>query len=274
VTSTGESGYGQQASMEDASMVGTLDAQARMIWPLERPLLERLGLPRARRVLDLGCGTGRIAGRIAAAWPQVHVTGLDLYEGHLAVARRDHPAPAHPNLAFVRGDAGDTRLPAGSFDAVVIRHVLHAIPARDAVLKEARRLLAPDGLLYELAEDYQGLVIDSDDEPARRLFLDSEPGFRPLGTELHHGRSAWRRFQALGLKDVRIDPVVVDTTNAPREEWARMFRCWRDGYAALKAKILGVPTAEVERRYAEILNAVSDPSRWVGWWLIAASGRA
>jgi hypothetical protein len=30
---------------------------------------------------------------------------------------------------------------------------------------------------------------------------------------------------------------------------------------------------EVERRYAHILRAVADPDAWVGWWLIAASGR-
>jgi SAM-dependent methyltransferase len=266
--------YGQQRSMEDPSMVGTLDAQARMIWPLERPLLERLGLPAARRVLDLGCGTGRIAGRVAAAWPAIHVTGLDLFEGHLAVARRDFPIASHPNLSFVQGDARATGLPAASFDAVVIRHVLHAIPDAEAVLAEARRLLAPGGLLYELAEDYQGLVIDAEDDVAARLFLDTEPGVRGVGTHLFHGRGAWRRFQRLALADVRVDALVVDTTNAPRALWTRMFECWRDGYAGLKARLLGVSTAEIERRYAEILKAVADPSRWVGWWLIAASGRA
>jgi ubiquinone/menaquinone biosynthesis C-methylase UbiE len=269
----GESVYGQQGAMEDPTMVGTLEAQAQMIWPLERPLLERLGLARARRVLDLGCGTGRIAGRVATEWPHLSVTGVDLFEGHLAVARRDFPAERHPNLAFVTGDARATGLPAASYDAVLIRHMLHALPDPEAVLGEAARLLRPGGLLYELAEDYQGLLIDTADADARDLFLAAAPGFKERGTNLLHGREAYRRFLDAGLKDVRMDAIVVDTLNAPREAWERMFRFWRDGYVDITARALGVPPAEVERRYAAILAAVEDTRRWTGWWLMAVSGR-
>jgi SAM-dependent methyltransferase len=199
--------------------------------------------------------------------------GLDLFEGHLAVARRDHPASSHPRLGFRQGDARATGLPAGSFDAVVIRHVLHALPEPERVLREAQRLLAPGGLVYELAEDYQGLLIDSDDADARDLFLDVADPMLGLGTNLRHGRQAFRRLRAAGFRDVRVDPVVVDTLSAPRATWIRMFEAWRDGYAALKARLLGVAPVETERRYAQILRAVADPERWVGWWLIAASGR-
>jgi SAM-dependent methyltransferase len=265
--------YGQQSAMEDASMVGTLEAQAQIIWPLERPLLERLGLPRARRVLDLGCGTGRIAGRVAAEWPHLAVTGVDLYEGHLAVARREFPSERLPNLTFQQGDARASGLPAATFDAVLIRHMLHALPDPEAVLAEAVRLLRPGGLLYELAEDYQGLLIDTPDAAARDLFLAAAPGFRAKGTNLFHGREAYRLFLGAGLKDVRVDAIVVDTLSAPRDAWERMFRFWRDGYVEITARTLGVAPAEVTRRYAEILQAVQDPHRWTGWWLPAVSGR-
>ena len=254
-------------------MTGTLAAQAEMIWPHEQPLLERLGLPAAGRVLDLGCGTGRISGRMAAAWPGLDVTGFDLYEGHLAVARRDHPPSRFPRLRFLAGDARRTGLPSASFGAVVIRHMLHALPDPQAVLVEAARLLVPGGLLYELAEDYQGLLIDSPDRGTRNLYLDAELGMAREGTNLIHGREAYRLFLDAGLREVRVDAVVVDTLNAPRAAWVRMFECWRDGYAAFKARCIGVTTAEVERRYAEILRAVEDPRRWVGWWLMAVSGR-
>ena len=265
--------YGQQSAMEDPSMVGTLEAQAQMIWPLERPLLERLGLPRARRVVDLGCGTGRIAGRVATEWPHLHVTGVDLCVPHLDVARRDYPTARHPNLPVAEGDARATGLPAASFDAVVIRHVLHAIPDPEAVLAEAVRLLRPGGLLYELAEDYQGLLIDTPDAGARDLFLAAAPGFLAKGTNLRHGRESYRLFLAAGLKDVRVDAIVVDTLNAPREAWVRTFRYWRDGYVDITARVLGVPPAEIVRRYGEIIAAVEDVRRWTGWWLPAISGR-
>jgi ubiquinone/menaquinone biosynthesis C-methylase UbiE len=164
-------------------------------------------------------------------------------------------------------------LPQGTFDAVLIRHMLHALPDPDAVLAEAVRLLRPGGLLYELAEDYQGLLIDTPDPAARDLFVAAAPGFRAQGTNLFHGREAYRLFLAAGVKDVHVDALVVDTLNAPREAWERMFRFWRDGYVDITARALGVPVPEVARRYAEILQAVADPRRWTGWWLPAVSGR-
>lgn len=265
--------YGQQEQMEDASMQGTLAAQAALLWPQERPLMERLGVSRAGRLLDLGCGTGRLAGRMAEAWPTVQVTGMDLCEAHLACGRRDFPPARVPNLRFQQGDARATGLPAGSFDVVVIRHMLQAIPDRQQVLAEAVRLLAPGGLLYELAEDYQALLVDSDDPDGRDLFLACADPLLPLGTDMRHGRTSYRRFRSLGLEQVRTDALVIDTASTPRELWAAMFQHWCDGYAALKARMLGVAPEEVERRYAQVIRAVRDPERWVGWWLIVATGR-
>ena len=66
-----ERDYGQQGQMEDETMVGTLRAQAEMIWPLEKPILDRLGFDQMRQVADLGCGTGQFASRVASAWPLV-----------------------------------------------------------------------------------------------------------------------------------------------------------------------------------------------------------
>lgn len=265
--------YGQQEQMEDASMQGTLAAQAALLWPQEQPLMERLGVSRAGRLLDLGCGTGRLAGRMAEAWPTVQVTGMDLCEAHLACGRRDFPPARVPNLRFQQGDARATGLPAGSFDVVVIRHMLQAIPDRQQVLAEAVRLLAPGGLLYELAEDYQALLVDSDDPDGRDLFLACADPLLPLGTDMRHGRTSYRRFRSLGLEQVRTDALVIDTSSTPRELWAAMFQHWCDGYAALKARMLGVAPEEVERRYAQVIRAVRDPERWVGWWLIVATGR-
>ena len=264
--------YGQQTQMEDPTMVGTLRAQARMIWPLEQPLLEGLGVGRAARLVDLGCGTGEFAGRVAAAWPQVQVTGLDLFDGHLARARAAHSAAACPNLDFVQGDARATGLPADHADVVTLRHLLHALPDVDRVLVEARRILRPGGLLYILAEDYAGLLFDAPSEAAQRLFLDATPALAAHGTNLLHGRAAHREMRQAGFDRVTVTPLVVDTSNTPRAVFAEMLEFWRDGYAAFIATSGGFEEADIRARFDALVATTLDPDRYACWLLLAVSG--
>ncbi len=265
--------YGQRPAMEDESMVGTLAAQAEMVWPIEKPLLQSLGLGHLRTALDLGCGTGEIAGRVARAWPHLEILGLDLYDGHLAVARDHHPSDRYPNLAFQQGDAYETCLPDGSFDAVLVRHVLHALPDRAGVLAEARRVLVPGGLLYVLAEDYAGLLFDVDDadSDAACLFHHARAGLLKRGTDLFHGRRALREVQAAGFEAVRAHALLIDTERCDRATFARMLSHWRDGYASLIAETSGREVAEIEGWFDTLAASVRDPNRYACWLLLAVA---
>ena len=265
--------YGQQPQMEHPTMAGTLEAQAQMIWPLEKPILERLGIAKAGAVLDMGCGTGRISGRIAATWPNLEVQGVDLFQGHLALARKDFPQEKFPRLYFHEGDARSTPWPPETYGAVVIRHMLHALPDPQAVLREAKRVLKPGGFLYVLAEDYAGLLFDAPTDEARRLWLDAVALIRETGTNLFHGREVYRDLLKAGLKDVRVDPIVVDTCNAPRETFARMLRFWRDGYAGFIAQALGRTPEEITRRFDSLILTSMDTERYSCWLLLGVSGR-
>jgi 2-polyprenyl-6-hydroxyphenyl methylase/3-demethylubiquinone-9 3-methyltransferase len=94
----------------------------------------------APRVLDLGCGDGRVAARLAAAGAAV--TGADPSPAALARARE-----AHPGLDL-REIGADGRVPAedGVFDAVVCLDVLQHVADTQRLMSEARRVLAPRGL--------------------------------------------------------------------------------------------------------------------------------
>ncbi len=110
-------------------------------------------LPSGRaRVLDLCCGTLSNTLEIACARPELEITGVDRSEGMLRAAERKIAACGVKNVRLLRADAADTRLPDGSFDCAVIGLVLHECsPAlRGALLREARRLLAPGGSLIVL----------------------------------------------------------------------------------------------------------------------------
>lgn len=263
--------YGQREQMEDPTMVGTLQAQIDMIWPHELPVLERLGFPTFRRIADLGCGTGRFAGRVAETWPQLQVRGIDLFEPHLEVARRDFAERA-PNVAFDPGDARATGWEPAQFDVVALRHLVHALGDRDRLYEEAHRLLRPGGAIYVLAEDYAALHFDAP-EPARSLFRDAGPALMPSGTNLEHGREAYSDLRRMGFADVRVEPVYVDTCNTPREPFARMLHFWRDGYADFIADHLKVHANAIRDRFDALIACVEDPERFACWLLFAVTGR-
>lgn len=97
-----------------------------------------IGAVRGARVLDLGCGKGRFAGRLSDLGAQV--VGLDVSRGMLgAAARRGLPCV----------QASGKRLPFRdrSFDAVVAVEVFEHLSAIEPVLQEARRVLCPGGRL-------------------------------------------------------------------------------------------------------------------------------
>jgi 2-polyprenyl-3-methyl-5-hydroxy-6-metoxy-1,4-benzoquinol methylase len=99
-------------------------------------------VPRGSRLLDYGCGHGVFAG-LAAAHADARVTGVDIDERKVAVARRR----ADPSATFCVIETGS--VPAGPWDAVALVDVLYLLPPpaqRDLLLRLAAEL-APGGVL-------------------------------------------------------------------------------------------------------------------------------
>lgn len=95
----------------------------------------------ADRVLDVACGTGVLAGEVAArVGAQGAVAGIDPDPGMLAVARR-----RAPDVAWRAGTAESLPYPDAAFDAVVTQFGLMFFTDRVAALREMARVLVPGG---------------------------------------------------------------------------------------------------------------------------------
>jgi trans-aconitate 2-methyltransferase len=95
------------------------------------------------RVLDVGCGDGRVTATIAERLPHGYVIGVDASSDMIAFAR-EHGLPNHSNLQFEVCDA--RHLPfRGEFDLVVSFNALHWLPQQALALRGIHTALKPAG---------------------------------------------------------------------------------------------------------------------------------
>jgi len=116
-----------------------------VVGPWVPGLLDLAELRAGERVLDIACGTGVVA-RLAArrVTPGGTVTGLDLNEGMLAVARR-LPLPPGLTIDWHQGSALALPFVDSAFDVVLCQQGLQFFPDRLKALGEMRRVLTPAG---------------------------------------------------------------------------------------------------------------------------------
>jgi 2-polyprenyl-3-methyl-5-hydroxy-6-metoxy-1,4-benzoquinol methylase len=105
-------------------------------------LLESKVPPGARRVLDVGCGDGFLAARLARRVPDV--TALDLDAG---VLQRAQTRFAKVPIRWAHGDIMTADLPEAGFDAVVSNAALHHVEDTRAALERLAGLVGPGGTL-------------------------------------------------------------------------------------------------------------------------------
>jgi trans-aconitate 2-methyltransferase len=106
--------------------------------------LARLDLNGAERVLDVGCGNGKITAEIASRVPRGSVLGVDPSSDMIAFATQHHALPNGGNLRFVVGDVRALNLPP-EFDLIVSFNALHWVPEQETALRSLRQALRPEG---------------------------------------------------------------------------------------------------------------------------------
>ena len=117
---------------------------------LVRELCRRLKQREARRILDVGCGTGKLALFIAEMLREQKegcvVVGIDTDTTKVKKARER--ALSMKFVSFEVQSATQTRFKDGSFDAVVSLKALHEISDAYAALREAFRVLRSGGSIF------------------------------------------------------------------------------------------------------------------------------
>lgn len=139
------------------------------------------------RVLDIGCGDGWPALRLAAYLPQV--TGIDASARRIAVATENARRLGLNNVTLAQMSAAELDFGDNTFDGVVAVNVIEQTPDPYQVLREIYRVLKPGGRL----RIYFEAVDNAEKGTTERVFLtetDISLGYHYV---LRHQRPPWER---------------------------------------------------------------------------------
>ena len=214
--------------------------------PVAREFVGWLGAPAEGRWLDVGCGTGALAGTVRAAL----VVGVDRSLGFLSRA------------SAVRVNADATALPLrdGSFDAVVSGLALNFVPRPERAVAELARVAAPGGVVAAYVWDYSGGM------QMMRHFWDAAIAVDPFAATadesprfpICHPPALAAAWTAAGLTRVETRGIEVPTVFAGFDDYWQPFL---GGQGPAPSYLAGLPEAQrraIRDRLAERLPRAAD----------------
>jgi len=178
---------------------------ANLQFAIGRKLVEQLGVTPRSAVLDVGCGTGRLAELVAEiVGSEGRVIGIDPLPLRIDLARQK----SRPNLSFEVAGAGDLSIfPEGTFDFAYLNAVLHWIEDKAKALREVHRVLKPGGRLaiWTTSRQHPNRI-----STARRRLVEREPysafTFRSGGAPYHATAAELAQLtEAAGLRLEKIE---------------------------------------------------------------------
>ena len=224
-----------------------------------RKLADALTPRPGERILDLGCGTGRLTTELAVRFPDVRFICADVSHGMLTEARR-----ANPGLACVRADGA--ALPfAGAFDAVFSAATFHWIQNHAALFRQVHTALTPGGRL----------VAQCGGGPNLRRLLDRTHGLMD-STEFRRFFENWRdpwvfasvpetraELAAAGFADIEVSLDPAPTTLRDHAAFREFISC-----VCVRYHIDRLPPDERRRFVSALADAAAgdDPPFTLDYW--------
>lgn len=209
-----EPAYAVNQFRDPAAELARLAQQATILAAKEEEALRGLGLPESGSVLDIGCGPGALAARLARTRPELTVVGIDRDRAMLEKARAVMP--------IAGGLAEQLPFPSSAFDAVLARLVVRHVARPEMVFAEMYRVLRPGGRAIVIDSDDDALVMHPRPDAFSRALVARETTFQRRGADPFIGRRLQSLLVAAGFGDLALRTLVVDSVNVGAGPFARI----------------------------------------------------
>jgi SAM-dependent methyltransferase len=133
---------------------------------LADPLIDFAGLREDGDLLEVGCGTGALARRLASRFPDRQISATDISPAYIAHARTQEKGTGG-GIRYLIGDAQRLTYPDGAFAGTLAQLVLNFVPDAMAAASEMRRVTRRGGVAAASVWDFGGGLV------YQRLFWDT-----------------------------------------------------------------------------------------------------
>lgn len=182
-----------------------------VVQQIKRQMVEICPVGEGDQVLDVGCGLGHEARRLAErVGPQGRVMGIDVNAAMITEARQ-RAQSLNLSVAFDVGDARHVEFPDNMFDLCRTERVLRYLDDPETAVREMARLARPGGSVLAFDFDSDQTVVDAPDPALARRIAEV------LDAAVPHpwiGRQLFGVFRRAGLGDVRVVPHVICLSGA------------------------------------------------------------
>jgi trans-aconitate 2-methyltransferase len=209
-------------------------------------VLDRLPLDGTERVLDAGCGSGRVTELLAERLPDGEVVALD-GSASMVEAARERLARFSDRIEYVVADLGQPLPVDGTFDAVLSTAVFHWVPDHDALFRNLAAVTRPGGWLVaqcggagNIASILAVLARVGDGWPGDKHFA------TPLATT--------RRLDAAGYVDIECWLTDAPTRFEPGEPFETFLRT-----VVLGSHVARLPAEARDGFVHEVAQALDEP---------------
>lgn len=185
--------------------------------PLAPLFAEFAGLEDARRVLDVGCGTGALTGELITRFPGDGVWAVDPSERFVAAVRA-----RYPGLRVQRAAAEALPFASDLFDVALAQLVVHFMAEPVAGLREMVRVTRTDGIVAACVWDHAGGQgpLGLFWRAARELDPDVEDESALAGVREGHLAEL---LGAAGVREVEAAAISVHVEHPSFDEWWEPF---------------------------------------------------
>ena len=230
-------------------------------------VLDRLSLRGDERVLDVGCGTGRLTALLSDRLPRGRVIGVDISPGMLATA-----AKTLPRVPFVLADASALPFRAAA-DVIFSTATFHWVLDHPRLFKSLYEALAPGGRL--LAQCGGAANIKRLRDRAAALMQEPElaPYFQGWPGPWHYAdaETSAQRLQAAGFVDVKTGLEYKSTVFGDAQEFSEFLTT-----VICRPYLAQLPSEEMRIDFVQRLTSLAaqdDPPFELDYWRLNLEGR-